>query len=115
MESGFNLDITDIIRGLTEFEVMSRAALEIYGDTAGKKLEAEAKRNAPWTDRTGLSRKSIKGGSQWEGNKCIVYLSGNTAQFPFLELAHDKKYAVLQPTINRMAPDILRGLKILFK
>ena len=98
---------------MAEFEVRARMALEVYGDTAGKKLEGEAKRSAPWIDRTGLSRKTIQGGSQWDGNKCIVYISGNTPQFPYLELCHDKKYAVLQPTINKMSPEILKGLKII--
>lgn len=98
---------------MSEWEAKSMVALDIYGDTAGKKLEAEAKRSAPWTDRTGLSRKTIQGGSRWEGSKCVVYLSGNTPQFPYLELCHDKKYAVLQPTIDKMSPEILKGLKIL--
>lgn len=109
-------DIENVLNGLADFGAKSKAGISLYGDTAAKKLEAEAKENASWTDRTGLSRKTIQGGYQWTGNgKCTVYVSGNTAQFPFLELAHDKKYAVLQPTINKMAPQILRGLNVILK
>lgn len=108
--SGFKIDVQSVLKGLSEFEVKSRAAIGLYGDTAGKKLENEAKDNAPWTDRTGLSRKTIEGGSQWEGDKRVVYVSGNTQQMPFLELAHDKKYATLQPAVDKLSPEILRGM-----
>jgi len=103
-------DIEGVLQGLTTLETRSKAAMKIYGDVAGKKLEAEAKQSATWIDRTGLSRKTIEGGSQMEGDKCVVYVAGNTQQFPYLELAHDKKYATLQPSVNKLSPEILRGL-----
>lgn len=109
--SGFNIDIKGILEGLSEFEIKSKVAVGLYGDTAGKKLEAEAKKEGPWTDRTGLSRKTIEGGKKWDGDKCAVYVSGNTQQFPFLELCNDKKYATLQPAVDKLSPEILRGMK----
>ncbi|MBU3205130.1 hypothetical protein KPL30_13325 [Clostridium algidicarnis] len=94
----------------------SKAAIGVYADTAGKKLEDHAKNNTKWTDRTGLSRKTIEGGKQWEGDKCNVYVTGNTEQFPYLELAMDKQYSILKPTVNKLSPEILKGLnKILEK
>jgi hypothetical protein len=104
------IDIEGVLEGFADFSNKTNAAISLYGDSAGKKFEGEAKKNAQWIDRTGLSRKTIQGGSQMEGNKCVVYVAGNTQQFPYLELAHDKKYAVLQPTINKLSPEILRGL-----
>src|SRR5471030_2180724 len=106
---GLNFNIESVLSGLAEFEIKSRAVIGLYGDTAGKKLETEAKTNGPWTDRTGLSRKTIEGGKQWQGEKCVVYVAGNTEQFPYLELANDKKYATLQPAVNKLSPEILRG------
>lgn len=105
------IDIEGLLQGLASFENRSMAAMKIYGDTAGKKLEKEAKNGAPWTDRTGLSRKTIQGGSQMQGDKCVVYVAGNTQQFPYLELAHDKRFATLQPSVNKLSPEILRGLR----
>jgi hypothetical protein len=104
------LDIQSVLTGLTEFEVKAKVAIELYANTAAKKLENEAKNNGPWTDRTGLSRKTITSGTQWDGNKCGIFISGNTAQFPYLELAMDKKYATLQPAVNKLSPEILRGM-----
>jgi hypothetical protein len=108
--SDFNFNIKDVLEGLSNFENKARTAISLYCDTASKKLEAKAKMDASWTDRTGLSRKTIEGGRQWDGNKCVIYIAGNTPQFVYLELAHDKKYAVLQPTVDELAPSILRGM-----
>lgn len=106
----FKIDTEDILRGLSEFEIKSRAAMGVYADTAGKKLEEHAKKNASWTNRTGLARKTIEGGRQWEGDKCNIYVAGNTNYFPYLELCHDKQYAILQPTVDKMSPEILKGM-----
>ncbi len=92
-----------------------RAAIGLYADTAAKKMEGEAKINAPWTDRTTNSRNSIQGDFNWQGNKAIIALSGNVDYFVYLELAHEKKYAILKPTIDRNAPEILKGCQRLVK
>ena len=92
-----------------------KAALALYADVAGKKMEGEAKANAPWTDRTTHARQSIKGGADWEGKQLKVVLSGGMDYSPYLELAHEKKYAILKPTIDKNAPEILRGYQKLVK
>jgi len=86
-----------------------KAAIGLYADTAAKKMEAEAKKNAPWTDRTGNARNSIRGDFGWQGNKAVITLSGNMYYSVYLELAYQKKYAILKPTIDRNAPEILKG------
>lgn len=129
-----------------------KRALEIYADTAAKKLMGEAK-NPPfplkpekkytekeiilfktlkkrgllkrkskngaghykWRTRTGNARESINGTSGWEGGKLKVVLSGGMDYSVYLELAHEKQYAVLKPTIDKNAPEILRGYQKLVK
>ena len=92
-----------------------RAAIGLYADTAAKKMEADAKDNAPWIDRTSNARNSIQGDFGWEGNKCKIVVSGNTDYFPYLELTNEKKYAILVPTIQRNAPDVIKGYQKLVK
>ncbi|KEI12791.1 hypothetical protein [Clostridium novyi] len=111
----FDVNIDGILRGLTRLETRSKVALGVYADTAAKKLEKHAKENAKWTDNTGLARKTIKGGKEWEGEKCNVYVAGNMEYSPFLELCNDKKYAILKPSVNKLSPEILRGLKNLMR
>jgi len=92
-----------------------RAAIGLYADAAAKKMEGEAKSNAPWTDRTGNARNSIQGNFGWQGNKAVITLSGNMDYSVYLELAHEKKYAILKPTIDRNTPEIIKGYQRLVK
>lgn len=90
-------------------EKMVRAAIGVYADTAAKKMEGDAKENAPWIDRTGDARRSLQGDFGWEGDKVVITLSGNMDYSVYLELAYGKKYAILKPTIDKFTPEILRG------
>ena len=88
-----------------------RAAIGVYADTAGKKMEASAKSNAPWIDRTSHARGSILGSFGWQGDKAIITLSGNMDYSVYLELAMGKRYAILKPTIEKHANSILAGYR----
>jgi hypothetical protein len=97
-----------------------RAALGSYADTEAKRMEAVSKdRNSPtgakWEDRSGIARQSITGDHGWQGNKLKVRLSGGPDYFVYLELAHEKKWATLKPTIDANAQKILRGYQRLVK
>lgn len=98
----------------TDFKAVERkvrAAIGVYADTAAKKMEAEAKRNAPWTDRTSNARNSIQGDFGWKGKRAVISLSGNMDYFVFLELAMEKRYSILVPTIEKHAKEILEGYR----
>lgn len=86
-----------------------RSGLGLYAHTAAKKMEADAKRNRPWTDHTANARNSILGDFGWEKNLCTIRLSGGMVYFPRLELDYEKEYAILIPTIRKNAAEIMRG------
>lgn len=92
-----------------------RTALELYADTAAKKMEGDAKDNAPWTDRTSNARNTIQGSRGWENDKLIIALSGNVNYFYYLEMCHEKKWAILKPTVDKWAPKVLSGYQKLVK
>ena len=92
-------------------EQQVKAAIGLYADTAAKKMEGAAKKSRPWTDRTSDAKNSILGSFGWEGNKVKITLSGNMDHSVFLELANENRYAILVPTIQSFAPDILKGYK----
>lgn len=109
------VDIKGALKGLSEAQLKMRAAAGIYAETAGKKLESTAKKDASWKDRSGQARETIEGGKVWRGDKCEIYLSGNKEYSPCLEFANEKKYAVLYPTVEKLSPEILKGMRNLFK
>lgn len=88
-----------------------RAAIGLYADTSGKKLEGYAKSNRVWTDRTSNARNSIQGSSGWQGDTMVVTVSGGVDYFPYLELAMGKQYAILSPTMQQYSNEILSGYK----
>ena len=46
---------------MTEIKQRSMFAAEQVAKNGAAKMEGEAKRGAPWTDRTGLARQTIRG------------------------------------------------------
>lgn len=97
---------------LKDFEKRVRSGLLMYGDTSAKKLEADAKKNRPWKDQTGNARNSIQGDSYFKSDTLVIRLSGNVDYFQYLELAMDKRYAILKPTVDKNGPEIFKGYKI---
>lgn len=92
-------------------EQKMRAMIGLYADTEAKRMEGEAKDKAPWIDRTSNARNSIQGDFGWVGKRAVITLSGNMDYSVWLELAHEKRYAILVPTIQRNAPEVIKGYK----
>ncbi|APF28855.1 hypothetical protein NPD7_34 [Clostridium sporogenes] len=112
--SELEVNIDDVIDGLSEFEMQSKTSIGMYADIAAKNMEEYAKKNAPWKDQSGKDIETIKGGRQWKGDKCNIYIAGNKDYYQSLELCNDKKYAILKPTIDKLSPQILKGMSNLF-
>lgn len=106
----FRVDIEGAVRGLSEAKLRTMFAVEKYGRVAAAKLEQVAKDEAPWQDRTGNARQTIAGVADWAADTFRVGIAGNMNYSVYLELANEKKYAILWPTINKMTPEILRGM-----
>jgi len=92
-----------------------KAAIGLYGTVAGNAMEGDAKIKAPWTDRTGNARNSIQGKFGWKGNQAVITLSGNMNYSVYLELANEKKYAILKPTVDKWTPNIISGYQRLVR
>ena len=105
-----NVNISDCLNRLSEIDQKVIQGTRLYAETAGAKLEAYAKANAPWQDVTGLSRQTISHSVESSGaNQRIILHGGTTSHFIFLELAHEKRWAIINPTMIKMAPGIIQG------
>jgi len=109
------LDTKDFTKQMIKLEGKLLAGTKAYGLVASKKMEAYAKTNAQWKDRTGNARQTIKGFSEVSGTKVIVGVSGNMEYSPKLELGYEKKYAILYPTIQKYQGEILKGFAQILK
>lgn len=108
--SSFNDDEVQV--GLENLDMKMVAAFDIYCTTAAKKLETYAKKNRPWTDRTSDARKRLQGTSELVGgNRARIVLAHGVDYGVWLELAHEKRYAIVEPTVRLQSNEILKGLE----
>lgn len=108
----FEVKAEEFLRNLTDVDNRLMQATRLYAETAAAQMEAYAKQNAPWRDITGISRQTISKDVISDRYKQTIILRGGISEhFPYLELAFERRYAIIEPTLIKMAPGIVRGWK----
>lgn len=108
-------DATDLLNRLESAETKSQIAIKMYAQEGAKKFENYAKSHRPWTDRTGHARQRLVGWVETLSDKVRIYIGHGVNYGVYLELAHEKKYAILQPTVNAMSKEVLQGYSKLMR
>ena len=104
------LNSDKFLNNLTQTENRLLRATRLYAETSAAQLEAYAKQNAPWKDITGISRQTISHDVKSERYKQTIILRGGvSAHFPYLELGFERRYAIIEPTMIKLAPGIVKG------
>lgn len=112
----FKFDASKLMKGLAEREIKTKVALGLHADSTAKKMEAYAKENRKWEDHSHDARDRLTGTWKWVGSVARVKLSHGVDYGVYLELCNEKRYAIIQPTIDYISPSAIRGLdKILFR
>lgn len=102
------IDYSEVMANLGRLKARLTTGLTMITATMATKMEAWAKDNATWTDRTGNARQSLRGRSYWEdANKIVAQISHGVDYGIWLELANQKKYAILEETIEAHKSEIL--------
>lgn len=96
-----NVDGTSQVNAnLRRYGDRAKASLILYADHFGKNtMEAYAKRNAPWTDRTNMARNSLNGGGFLSGWDIVSYIAHGVDYGKWLETISAGKWSILQPTV----------------
>jgi hypothetical protein len=87
------------------------AAVQMFADTKAQYLQGEAQENRPWTDRTGEARKRLRGSYEKTVTGYRLVLAHGVDYGQWLELAHEKRYAIIEPTIRLCSPKIMKDFK----
>ena len=103
------IDIASALNGLYDYGCRAVSALDGAGRSAAADMEAYAKSNRPWTDRTGNARRTMQGVAGWDNAHFSVGVEGHMPYSVFLELGYGEKYAILSPAVHHFAPDVLLG------
>lgn len=115
--SGITVDRGSISRMISEavdYEGRLYDALWTVTDTAAKKMEEWAKHNAIWNDQTTNARQGLRGDAWWENAHTLVCSMSHTMEYGiWLELAKEKKYAILEQSINQHKDELIEAWKTL--
>lgn len=111
----FKFDVSNITKGLAEREIKTRTALNVYGNTVGKKMEAHAKSNRRWTDNTGNARNGLQGKSEPTAEGVRVSIRHGVTYGIYLEYCNERRYAILEPTVKAITPEAVKGLANILK
>lgn len=110
------VDTKSFLKGMAQLESKVKTGVTLQGKVAADKMASYAKMTAPWTDRTGLARKSISPYTKWEdASNFRVGISGGMDYSPYLEFCNDKKFAILYPTVLRYKNEVLRTFYTILK
>lgn len=88
------------------------AVVLMYSATKASELQAKMKTNRPWTDRTGMAKALLSAKvSQPSPTIIRITLAHGVDYGIWLELAHEKNYAIIAPTIREEGPRVVGDLK----
>lgn len=109
---GIRTDASGSLARLTEIQKHTLFTCMTYGRAAANKMVKEAKLKALWKDRTHLARNTLNGGASWHGRRVRVELAHGMHYGVYLEkvrFRHKGNLAIVFPTVQRMAPEIIEG------
>lgn len=104
-------DNSTLAKNLDKMGTKLGALILMYSATKASELQSKMKLNRPWTDRTGMA-KALLNARVSQPSKTIVRitLAHGVNYGVWLELAHEKNYAIIAPTIREEGPRVVKDL-----
>lgn len=90
-------------------------AVRMYCNERAKAFENYAKKNRRWTDRTGHARQRLKGYIEEHGDKIRICIAHGVEYGRSLEYEHERRYAILEPTVKAEGPATIKGFNVILK
>lgn len=109
MADGLHIDHDSITPTLGYMVLNGRRNVTDRLQKAAKLIEAYAKANAPWADRTGAARAGLTTQVYSQGDEVILELAHSVDYGQWLELIQDGRFAVIMPTLEKLGPAAARG------
>lgn len=116
MASGFSMDTSDLLKGLTSIESKASMAIRMLAEQGAEILRDSAQENRKWTDRTGHARQRLSGSVSTIASGYRIYLAHGVDYGIWLELAHGKRFAIIPQTLEYVGTfEIMPGFKKLLE
>lgn len=109
--SNFTINVNELSQNLYEFQDRLKYAVQMYASTKANELEALMKANRKWTDRTGMAKARLNASiSEPDENTIRITLAHGVEYGIWLELANEKNFAIIAPTLSQQGPRVIEGL-----
>lgn len=109
--SNFTINVDELSQNLDEFQGRLKYAVQMYASTKANELEALMKANRKWTDRTGMAKARLNAStSEPDENTIRITLAHGVEYGIWLELANEKNFAIIAPTLSQQGPRVIEGL-----
>lgn len=110
----FKISPDPLNKNLNKMAAKAGVVLLMYGTTKAVELQFKMQQNRPWTDRTGKAKATLNAKvSQPSATTVRITLAHGVDYGIWLELAHEKKYAIIEPTIRLEGPRIVEDMNTL--
>lgn len=92
------------------FQAIHRGVISLLWYYAPR-VEADAKENAPWMDRTTNARQGLNAFVDESDGSIRLVLKHQVSYGPYLELSNGAKYAIILPTLEAHYNEIWKSVK----
>lgn len=106
---GFRIDAGNLLSSLETVQYKSQLAIKMYATEGAKKFQNYAKTHKRWINRTGHAQQRLTGYVETKGDKTNVCIAHGVDYGIYLELDHERRYAILEETVQQCGTEVLEG------
>lgn len=111
MSIKLNYSQSSLSKNLDKMSTKLGAVVLMYAATKASVLESSMKQGRPWTDRTGMAKATLSAKvSQPSESLVRITLAHGVSYGIWLELANEKNYAIIAPTVDEEGPRVIAEL-----
>lgn len=108
---GIVIDENPMPKRLAELAVKLPAIIGTTMDYWEPRVQSYARRNAPWTDRTGNARQGLFARHNKTGGTHRITVYHTMPYGIWLEVRHSGRYQIIMPTVRAMGPEVMRSIQ----
>ena len=101
-----------VIANMMKWAALKRAGIEGVSRVAAANAQNYGRTHYPWTPHTGHAHGGLNGGMYWETMAILKIFIAHSVEYGImLELAHDRKYAILEEALKSVQDSWFNGVK----
>lgn len=105
-------DVDSFVAECIKYRSKIEVSILTLAEIAATKMEAYAKENAPWTDRTGNARQKLAGSAGFiTQDQVMIVVAHHMSYGYWLELAHQRRFKILEESIEENVEELYRSLR----